>query len=131
MFKVKNMLFNPKVDEIVKKITTTTKFNVKTTFSIVKFKAEYDRLVKLNNEVRQKLINKYCDKNEDGTPKTDGNQYSFTETAEQFTMDMNEFALQESEFNMDKIVIEVKDVPEGFLTVNDIIVLSAFIEFKD
>ena len=132
MFKVKNEVFNPMVDSVVKKITSTTKFSVPVTFKLVKFKKEFEKHIEISNEVKQKVIEEFCDKNDDGKPKVENNRYKFTEeAAKKFTDAIKEHADQEVEFDMNRLEIKINEIPEGLLSVDEIVLLEPLIDFKE
>jgi len=136
MFKAKNTIYSVNTMESLNKITSSTGFkDMKLSFALTKLKFEYERGKEAVEAERKKIIERLCDKNDDGNPKlTPQGQYTFTsENGLKFQEEIKAlYEVTETEINMDnKISIMLDEIPEGLLSPNDMYNLMELIEFKE
>lgn len=135
MFKAKNIIYSINTMESLKKITSSTGFkDMKLSFSLTKLRIQYERGKEVIEEERKKIFERLCNKKEDGSLNlTPQGQYTFD--AENGTKVQDEIKkLYENtitEFNMDKISIELDQIPENLLSPDDMYNLSELIDFKE
>ena len=87
--------------------------------------------IKAYMEQKQKLIDKYGDKDKEGKliQSTPG-MYVFTKQAQWFQKEFGELLNLESPTGCDKLQLPMKDIPQGVISADDITALRAIIDFK-
>ncbi|HAT4162109.1 TPA: DUF1617 family protein [Clostridium perfringens] len=101
--------------EILEKVNvlgelTARKLPVKVSYAIGKNISKVERELKLYNKERQKLIEEYCLKEDDGTLKiTEGNYDIDPKRLEDFNKEINELQEIEVEIDIHKFNIELLD----------------------
>ncbi|MFW9899757.1 MAG: hypothetical protein ACFFDY_00540 [Candidatus Thorarchaeota archaeon] len=135
MFKAKNTIYSMNTIESLNKITSSTKFkSMQLSFSLTKLKVEYEKGKEVVEEERKKIIERLCEKGEDGNPKmTLQGQYNFNSK--------NGLKVQEeirklyettvTDIHMDKITLLLDEIPEGLLSPDDMYNLMELIDFKE
>lgn len=83
---------------------------------------------KLFHDTRQKIIEKYGDRDESGNLIVINNNYHFSENVEQVQSDINELMELDSDIDIEPLEIELSDMPEGILSAVDIIALEPIIK---
>ena len=102
--KVKNYEIEQSI-EVINKILGS-KLSVVTFFNLKKNIEEINKILNSFKDSRQKLINEYCDKDEDGKPVIKDNKYIFTDNQEKFNEEFNELMNVENDINIIKFDIE-------------------------
>lgn len=148
MFKARNTIYSVNTMESLKKTTGSTDFeNIMLSFSLTKLRIEYERGREAIEAERKKILERLCNKDDDGSPKlTPQGQYTFTsENGLKFQEEIKAlYEVTETEINMDKITIDVDDIPiilvkkeDGsykktrLLSPDDMYYLMELIEFKE
>lgn len=135
MFKAKNNIYSINTMESLKKITSSTRFkSMKLSFSLSKLKAEYERGKAAIEAERTKILERLCEKKEDGTPKlTPQGQYTFkAEDGLKVQEEIRKlYETTETEIFIDKISISLDEMPEGLLSPDDIYNLVELIDFTE
>ncbi len=135
MFKAKNTIYSVNTMESLNKITSSTGFkSMKLSFALTRLKVEYERGREAVETERKKIIERLCDKNDDGKPKlTPQGQYTFSsENGFKFQEEIKSlYEITETEINMDKVTIVLDEIPEDLLSPNDMYNLMELIEFKE
>lgn len=82
-------------------------------------------------EQREKLLIKYCDRDEKGNPVLiqGGKAYQFSDPTS-FMNEMEALMAIEVDLEMDKIPIRLESIPEAILSPNDFIHLKAFFDIQ-
>ena len=102
--KVKNIQLVNSIATLNKLLTC--ELNIKTQFNLDKNVKEIDKILESYNASRKKLIEKYCDKDEEGKPKIINNQYTFKENLDEFNKEFNELNSIENDINIIKFSID-------------------------
>lgn len=102
--KVKNIQLVNSIATLNKLLTC--ELNIKTQFNLDKNVKEIDKILESYNASRKKLIEKYCDKDEEGKPKIIDNQYTFKENLDEFNKEFNELNSIESDIKIIKFSID-------------------------
>ncbi len=135
MFKAKNTIYSINTMESLKKITSSTGFkSMKLSFSLSKLKAEYERGKAVIEAERTKILERLCEKEEDGVPKlTPQGQYTFkAEDGLKVQEEIRKlYETTETEIFIDKISISLDEMPEGLLSPDDIYNLVELIDFTE
>lgn len=134
MIKIKNRIFNNiAIVEAIHKVTTTAKFKVPITLTMVRLKREWDRAYALYDETRSKYMFEYCDKEEDGKPLitkfNNQTKYSFSaDNYAAFSKAMGELDSLDGEFDIDPVIVKESELPEGLLSASDIVALTGIVD---
>ena len=80
---------------------------------------------------KRKLIEKWCDKDEDGKPKEENGQYKLSEHMNEFNQEYMELLEIELEIDMREIEIPLDKIPSGVLNSYDFEQLKGLISFKE
>ena len=122
-----------KLNEVLNSMDTmqklaTQKFKSKTAFQIARILKKLDEEIKIFNDTRAALIQKYGERDENGELKVDDNNNCTIqkEALENFNQELSDLLNTTIEINADKINID--DLSEGSFTPSEIIALEAFIE---
>lgn len=110
-------------------LLTSTSLPIKIRFRLSKLDAEIQRVAKLYFDMKQSLIQEYCDKDENGNPKTTENSYTFVQNQEEFTSKLSELLEVSNEMQIDKIVIPLNSLEDIPVNARDINILKPVIEF--
>ena len=85
--------------------------SVRTQFKLNKNVAELNNIISIYEDSRQKIIEKYCDKDEEGKPIIENNCFTFRKKNEEFNKDFNDLNSIENEINIEKLTLdELEDV---------------------
>ena len=122
---------NTNNDSPIVKLCSSNKLNPKISYWLSRVLKELASLSKTYLEEKQKLIEKWCDKKEDGSMITEGDIIKFTKHAREFNLDFIELAKVELELPFDKIEISLDKLPEGILNSYDYGKLENIIDFKE
>lgn len=122
------------------KLVTSEKVanSVSLSWNISKFQKFFDEAAKLYSEQKQKLIDKFAEKGEDGKPKVTPIQgeegrvrFNFTDgNAEKFTKSFSELLDLVSPLSH-KLQLNVKDIPSGVLSPTDFTALEGIVEIRE
>jgi hypothetical protein len=95
-------------------------------YSISKIQAKLVKEAKASQELRQKLIEKYADKDENGAPKSDGpgRVKLKPETMPEFRAEMEQLLAVEFTIDRDKLTMTPKDVETAKLSAFDLVALE-------
>lgn len=102
--KVKNIQLVNSIGVLNKLLTC--ELNIKTQFNLDKNVKEIDKVLESYNASRKKLIEKHCDKDEEGKPKIINNQYTFKENLDEFNKEFNELNSIENDVKIIKFSID-------------------------
>ena len=102
--KIKNFEIEQSV-EVINKILSS-KLSVVTFFNLKKDTDEITKILNSLKDARQKIIDEYCDKDEEGKPVIKDNKYIFTDNQEKFNEEFNELMNVENDINIIKFDIE-------------------------
>ena len=102
--KVKNIQLVNSIATLNKLLTC--ELNIKTQFNLDKNVKEIDKILESYNASRKKLIEKYCDKDEEGKPSIINNQYTFKENLDEFNKEFNELNSIENDVKIIKFSID-------------------------
>ena len=80
---------------------------------------------------KRKLIEKWCDKDEDGKPKEENGQYKLSEHMNEFNQEYMELLEIELEIDMKTIEIPLDKIPSGVLNSYDFAQLRGICEFLE
>lgn len=84
---------------------------------------------KIYNEERTKLVNKYCDKDEEGKPiEIENNQVKITENMPIFIEKLQELQNTDVDIHKDKIELKIEQLPKGLLSAFDMMQLDLFFD---
>ena len=103
----------------------------KTSYWLSRLLSALESLNKVYAGERKKLIEKWCDKNEDGTPRQENDQYSLKSNIIDFDREFQELLSIELNLDMDKIAITLDSIPPGILNSYDYARLDSLIDFKE
>jgi len=122
------------------KLATSEKIadNVSLSWNIAKFQKFFDEAAGMYSEEKQKLIERFAEKDKEGKPKTipipgDTNRvrFSFTDAnAELFTKSFQELLNLTSPLSH-KLQLNVKDIPGGVLLPADFRALEGIMEIRE
>ena len=104
---------------------------VKTSYWLSRLTKEITPLNRDYLEEKKKLIEKWCDKNEDGTPVSEGGMIKFTEHGKDFNLELISLINIEIELGIDKIEVPLECIPVGLLNSFDYEELDNFTVFKE
>ena len=102
--KVKNIQLVNSIGVLNKLLTC--ELNIKTQFNLDKNVKEIDKILESYNASRKKLIEKYCDKDEENKPLIINNQYTFKENLDEFNKEFNELNSIENDIKIIKFSID-------------------------
>ncbi len=101
------------------KLPIRTAFKVKTLVGI------FNEELKKFNDIRKEILERHCDKNEDGTPKLENRNYNFSpEKMLEVTKELNELSAIEVEFTP----IKIDELGEISLTAQNLFDLGEVID---
>lgn len=119
----------------IEKLFGSDKLPGKVAFQLGMYRKTLDTIFSAYQEVKQKMIMKYCEKDEKGNPKSFDGGKSFVvkmefreEQIKEFS-DLLEYDYEQAEFK--KPVIRVADIEKVGLSPNDIALLSSIIRFEE
>lgn len=119
-------------DNALVKMGKSTDFPPKVSYWISRILNSIASETKIYNEERMKLVNKYCDKDENGKPiELENNQVKMTENMAIF---MEKFAeLQDSDVDIqkNKIKLKLEQIPQGLLSAFDMTLLDPFFDIEE
>ena len=113
------------------RLCRSTQLPVKTSYWLSRLTKEIAPLNQAYLEEKKKLIEKWCDKNEDGTPVSEKGMIKFTEHGKDFNLELISLINIEIELGIDKIEIPLECIPVGLLSSFDFEELDNFIVFKE
>ena len=83
--------------------------SIRTQFKLNKNVAELNNVISIYEGSRQKLIEKYCDKDKEGKPIIVNGCYTFKEKNEEFNKDFNDLNDIENEINIEQLTLDELD----------------------
>ena len=121
-------LCNQKVINVVNGIGNILEMSlpVKSSYAISKNIAKIEKEAEIYNKEREKLLNKYAAKNEDGTLKIDENGAVILENAEGWNKDIKELLEIEVDINIHKFSIH--EIENCNMTAREIALIDFMIE---
>lgn len=85
--------------------------SVRSQFKLNKNVSELNKVISIYEDSRQKIIEKYCDKNEEGKPLIENGCYVFKEKNEEFNKDFNDLNDIENEVEIETMTLdELEDI---------------------
>lgn len=102
--KIKNFEIEQSV-EVINKILSS-KLSVVTFFNLKKDTDEITKILNSLKDARQKIIDEYCDKDEEGKAITENGVYHFTENKEKFNEEYTKLMNVENDVKIIKFNIE-------------------------
>lgn len=118
--------------EGLKSLRESKDLPIEFSFKLAMLLDELQSPMKAYMKEKQKLIDKYADRDkEDKLVEHVPGQFVFTTKAQWFQKDFNELLNLESTFDCEKLKILMKDVPQGAISANDIISLVSIITFSE
>ena len=85
--------------------------SVRTQFKLNKNVSELNKVISIYEDSRQKIIEKYCDKDKEGKPIIENGCYIFKEKNEQFNKDFNDLNDIENEVKIETMTLdELQDI---------------------
>ena len=85
--------------------------SVRTQFKLNKNVSELNKVISIYEDGRQKIIEKYCDKDKEGNPIIENGCYIFKEKNEQFNKDFNDLNDIENEVEIETMTLdELEDI---------------------
>jgi hypothetical protein len=112
-------------------IMSSKEISAKTAYKFAIFMKSFMPVMKIYQETKQNLFEKYCDKDENGMSKIIDNQYYFTDNRIIFNKEFSELLDDETQMDFVKIKLSINDFPSGLLSINDMLSLDTIIEFTD
>jgi len=110
------------------KLAKSNQLPVRLSYWFSKLLQQLIPLEKLYLEQKQKLIEKWCDRNEDGTISTNENgTIRFTEHLKEFNVDITELLNIENELPIEKIELCLDDIPTGIINSYDYAGMEMFV----
>ena len=108
-----------------------TQLPAKTSYWLSRLLSALEPLNKVYADERKKLIEKWCDKNEDGTIKQANGQCSFGDHLLDFDKEFQELLSIDLSIDMNPIEIALDTLPTGILNSYDFPRLEGMISFKE
>jgi len=108
----------------------SNKLPVTKSFQITRFVSQFKQAGKLYAEEKKKIVEKWCDKDEDGKPKQQDDRFFFNEHHEEFNRDMDELLSIDA---LDKPTIKfmLHEFPFGLLSPQDLEGLQKIVEIQE
>ena len=103
----------------------------KVSYWLSRLLAHLEPLNKTYANEKRKLIEKWCDKDENGKPKEENGQYMLSEHMNEFNAEYVELLEIELEIDMKVIEIPLDKIPSGVLNSYDFAQLKGILEFKE
>lgn len=130
---VKNEVFEVvQSNQVLKNLAESREVPVRVSFRLAKMLKSLDENLKIYLTEKQKIIEKYCKKDEEGKPMVEGNQYSVSpENLEAFQKEFFELLVLETDLGVDKIKAKLDDIPNGLVSTTDILFLETFFDFEE
>lgn len=128
--KITNAFFEQQDSPLVK-LCQCTGLPTKVSYWLSRLLQLLEPLNKVYTSERRKLIEKWCEKNEDGSPKEEKGQFKVTEHMQEFNNEYSELLNIEIDIDMKSIEIELDKIPAGVLNSFDFARLQGIIEFKE
>jgi hypothetical protein len=112
-------------------LLTSTNLPIKARFALSKLDTELQNISKIYLEVKQSLIQQYCDKDEEGNPKVSNNNFTFSEHGQEFSNKMNELLVLENDLEVGKVKVKLDDLEKVAISARDLTVLSNILEIEE
>ena len=103
---------------------------VRVSFQLATFWKNLEKPLQTYLNEKQKLINKYADKNEKNEPIKVGNEFKVQENWAAFKKDFEELLELESEVLGERLIIKIETLPDKPLSPQDIITLKDIFTFE-
>jgi len=117
---------------VLKALAESKDVPVRISFRLAKVLKVLDENLKMYLGVKQRLIEKYCKRNEMGEPVIENNQYTVPpENLETFQKEYFELLTLEIDLGVDKIKAKFDDIPNGLVSTTDILFLETFFDFEE
>jgi len=131
--KITNAFFdqNNTLDSPLVKLCRCDKLPTKTSYWLSRLLQKLESLNNIYNSERKKLIEKWCDKKEDGMPDAENGQYKLTKHVLEFNAEYQELLSIELDIDMELIEIPLEKIPDGVLNSFDYGRLKDIILFKE
>lgn len=131
--KVPNLFFELSMEKepILIRLCKCDQLPAKISYKLSIVLRDISSLSKIYSEERQKLIEKWCDKNEDGSNKIQAGFASLSENKVKFNEEFCELLNVENELTINRIEIKLDELPTGIINSYDYSELSNFIDFKE
>jgi len=105
---------------------------VRISFRLARVLKALDENLKIYLSAKQKLIEKYCKRDEKGEPIVENNQYTIPpDNLETFQKEYFELLALEIDLGVDKIKAKFDDIPNGLVSTTDILFLEIFFDFEE
>jgi hypothetical protein len=119
--------FNP--EHGLSKLTKSNRLPVKTAYWLARLLVKINREAELYAKERQKLVDEYCDKDEKGIPVAAGpGQVKMVERRTEFVAKMTELADVDIEIGINKLTLNLNDIPTGVVSAQDLVGIESFID---
>ena len=129
--KVANSFFERSQEFALVKLCRSNQLPPKVSYWLSRILKEIIPLNKLYLEEKQKLIEKWADKDEEGKIIVQNERIFFKEHIGDFNSDITELTSIENELSINKIEISLDKIPEGLINSYDYEELCNFIDFKE
>lgn len=113
------------------KLCRCTELPPKISYWLSRLLQSFDPLLKVYTTEHQKLILKWCDKDESGKVKEENGQYKLSTYREEFNKEYVELLNIELELDIKEIEIPLDSIPKGVLNSFDYAKLNGIIVFKE
>jgi len=113
------------------KLCKSNQLPTKVSYWLSRILKELTPLNKLYLEEKQKLIEKWCDRDEEGKIILQNDMIFFKEHMKEFNLDITELVSIESELPFNKIEIPLDKIPEGLINSYDYGELDDFVVFQE
>ncbi len=110
-------------------LMTSKDLAVRLSFQLAKLAKELSSLFEVYFAEKNKLIKKYADKDKDGNPIEEKGQYKITD--KKFMEEFQILLKQESNLNIEKVIVYPNELPAGLLSPNELLQFEDMLEFKE
>lgn len=118
--------------DILSKLLNSKDLPVRSSFQLGKLVKLLSDAIKDYTDAKQKLLEKYAERDEAGKLKVENNQYRVPpENILQFNSDLTELLEIDIDLPMDKVKINLDNIPTGLISPVDFPFLENFIEFEE
>lgn len=112
-------------------VMANSKMPIRVKFELKKLDSKIREVAKIYLELKQKVIEKYCDKDSEGNPIVKNQQYTFSNPSKEFVDEINQLLNLESEIEFEKIKIKIDDLSELNINARDLFVLEYIFDFVE
>ena len=133
MIQITNAFFevNSGMESPLGKLCKYDNLPTKTSYWLSRLLQKLEPLHKVYLGEKQKLIDKWCDRKEDGTPDVEGQLFKVSLHMQEFNGDLQELLSIELSLDMDKIKVPLDKIPDGLLNSYDFNLLENVIVFTE